>query len=68
MEPVRSDETRLDFRKPVRLTVVSGSLRKDYTVCVHTFTGLPVVWVETEGRREITSKEEYLRASFQAGR
>ena len=62
--PVRIDETRLDFRKPVRLTVVSGSLRKDYTVCVHSFTGLPVVWVETEGRREITSKEEYLRASF----
>ena len=66
--PVRSDETRLDFRKPVRMTVVSGSLRKDYTVNVHSFTGLPVVWVETEGRREITSKEEYLRASFQAGR
>ena len=62
--PVRSDETRLDFRKPVRLTVVSGPLKKDYTVYVHSFTGLPVVWIETEGRREITSREEYLWASF----
>ena len=34
--------------------------------CLHNmaFTGLPVVWVEAEGRREVTSKEEYLRASF----
>ena len=50
--PVRSDSTRLDFRNPVRMTVVSGSLRKDYTVCVHSFMELPVVWVET---RETTS-------------
>ncbi len=63
-QPMRSDETRLDFRKPVRITVINGLFRKDYTVCVHTFTGLPVVWVETEGRREIASKETYLKASF----
>ncbi len=63
-QPMRSDETRLDFSKPVRITVINGLFRKDYTVCVHTFTGLPVVWVETEGRREIALKEKYLKASF----
>ena len=59
-----SDVTRHDFRRPVHLSVKSGTLTKDYTVYVHAFTGLPVLWIETENRTEITSKEEYLNARF----
>ena len=59
-----SGTTSTDFRKPVKLTITSGSLSKDYTVYVHSYTGLPVIWIETEGRQEIISKEEYLKASF----
>lgn len=63
-QPIKSDETRLDFNKPVHLTITGGTLQKDYTVFVHSFTGLPVVWIETKGRQDITSKDEYLKASF----
>lgn len=63
-QQIKSDETRLDFRKPVVMTVNHHSFKKNYTVYFHSFTGLPVLWIETEGRQEITSKDEYLRASF----
>lgn len=59
-----SDVTRYDFRKPVKLTVKAADLRKNYTVYVHAFTGLPVLWIETEGRVDITSKKDYLNAHF----
>jgi hypothetical protein len=59
-----SGTTSTDFRKPVKLTIASGSRFKDYTVYVHSYTGLPIIWIETEGRQEIISKEEYLKASF----
>ncbi len=38
-----SGTTSTDFRKPVKLTITSGSLSKDYTVYVHSYTGLPVI-------------------------
>ena len=53
-----------DFRKPVKITLKTATCSKDYMVYVHSFTGLPVVWIETEGRKDITSKDEYLTASF----
>lgn len=31
---------------------------------VHSFTGLPVLWIETENREDIVSKEDYLNAQF----
>ena len=55
---------KYDFKKPVELTLYNNGLRKSYEVYVFSFTGLPVVWIETEGRDEIISKEEYLKASF----
>ena len=58
-----SDETLLDFSKPTVLTVKGRSGKElKYTVLVHAFTGLPIMWIETEGRTPITSKEEYLQA------
>lgn len=62
--PVNLGSTPHDFKKPVKMTIASSSQSKDYTVYVHSYTGLPVMWIETEGRENITSKEEYLRASF----
>lgn len=59
-----SDMTKLDFSKPVSMVVRSGSLEKAYTVYVHAFTGLPILWIETEDREDITSKDEYLNARF----
>lgn len=62
--PITSGISSFDFRKPVTLTVSSGDIFKDYTVYVHSFTGLPVLWIETEGRADVTSKETYLNASL----
>lgn len=53
-----------DFQRPVKLTVLTDKESKEYTMYVHSFTGLPVMWIETEGRQDITSKDEYLNASF----
>lgn len=54
----------VDFKTPVKIKVLSHQKSKEYTVLVHSFTGLPVVWIETENRKEIVSKEEYVNASF----
>lgn len=59
-----SDTTPYDFKAPVKITVKSGDQTKDYNVYMHAFTGIPVLWINTEGKKDITSKEEYLRASF----
>ncbi len=51
-----------DFSRPVSLVIKSSEQSKEYMVYIHSFTGLPVMWIETEGRTEITSKEYYLPA------
>lgn len=63
-ENIISDKTICDFKKPAILTVKSTELVKEYKVYVHAFTGLPVLWIETEGRANITSKETYINAHF----
>lgn len=60
--PAISDETIIDFKTPVKLIVSNQEKTKEYNVYVHSFTGLPVLWIETEGRAEIISKDEYLNA------
>ena len=62
--PATIGSSKHDFKKPVKMTITNGSKSKDYTIYVHSYTGLPVMWIETEGRQAITSKENYLRASF----
>lgn len=57
-----SSETCHDFSRPVTLTVMAHSLTKHYQVLIHAFTGLPVLWITTENREEISSKENYLNA------
>lgn len=54
----------VDFSKPVKLSVYKGEIHKDYVINVHTFTGLPIVWIETQDRQPIVSKTDYIGASF----
>ena len=64
---LESGVTAVDFTRPVTLTVTSGADRlyqRSYTVVVHAFTGLPVLWIETEDRAPVESKEEYITARF----
>lgn len=57
-----SDVSRMDFSKPRSLRVINKDKETVYRVLVHAFTGLPVMWVETENRAPIVSKDEYLKA------
>lgn len=59
----RSGES-YDFQRPVKLTLKTEESTKDYTMYVHSFTGIPVMWIDTEWRQAITSKDEYLNATF----
>ncbi len=62
---VVSGETVIDFSKPVTMSVIgeNGAV-KEYVAEVMAFTGLPVVYINTEGDAAITSKEEYLNATI----
>lgn len=51
-----------DFSRPISLVIKNDEKSQDYKIFVHSFTGLPVMWIETEERTEITSKEDYLLA------
>lgn len=59
---VTSDVTVIDFSEPVTLQVGEGQDAKTYRVLIHAYTGLPVCWIETEGRQKIESKDQYLKA------
>lgn len=56
--------TTYDFSKPVELRIENKQSINIYKVYVHSFTGLPVVWIETEGRKDVVSRDEYQDASF----
>lgn len=63
-ERIISGETKIDYRKPLAFVVKNGTLSTTYKVYIHSFTGLPVMCIETEGRQDIVSKEDYLKAKF----
>lgn len=52
----------VDFSKPVSLTISNNTESKLYKVYLHSFTGLPVMWIETDDRVPVESKEEYVHA------
>ena len=59
---VMSDETLLDCSRPLELQLVGKKCSKNYLLKVKCFTGLPVVYIDTEDKAAITSKEEYVNA------
>ena len=60
-----SGETLVDFSRSVNLSVEGkNGARKNYIVELMAFTGLPVVYINTEGGASITSKEEYINATI----
>lgn len=60
-----SSGDKVDFYScPRTITVLSNGKSKDYSLCVKFFTGLPIIWIETDNREDIISKEEYLNATF----
>jgi hypothetical protein len=59
---VVSGSTQIDFSQPVTLSVRTSKDTKDYIVYVYSYTGLPVMRIDTEDGQAITSKKDYLNA------
>lgn len=63
-EQVISGETELDCSMPLKLKLVSDNVDKIYKLQVRCFTGLPIVYINTEEKKAIDSKEEYVKGTI----
>lgn len=61
---VDSGVTVCDFSKPAKLTVSNAGQTKSYVIYVQSYTGLPVLWTETNKREDISTTTKYYNASF----
>ena len=59
-----SGKTAIDFTKPRAVAVATSSKNQYYTIYVHSFTGLPMMTITTDGLQEVTSKETYIGATL----
>lgn len=57
-----TQKSMFDFRTPVTLTVHTSDKSNSYRMYVHSYTGLPIMRINTAGDVPITSKEYYLNA------
>ena len=57
-----SGSSKYDFSTPVKLTVKGVDKTVEYMVYVYTYTGLPIMYIDTEGAAPIKSKTVYLNA------
>jgi len=56
-----SGVTSQDFNQVITYVLTSSKgTKKTYEVAVKIFTGIPIVWIETENKQAITSKEDYV--------
>jgi hypothetical protein len=59
-----SGKTEIDFTKPRTVTVATSGKNKYYTIYVHSKTGLPMMYITTDGLQEVTSKDTYIGANL----
>ena len=59
-----SGKTEIDFTRPRKVVVATSDKNKYYTIYVHSFTGIPMLSITTDGLQEVTSKEVYIGADF----
>ncbi|MBO4922866.1 MAG: CotH kinase family protein [Bacteroidales bacterium] len=65
--PEKDINTITDFARSIVYDVIDEETKDvldSYEVNISNFTGLPVMWIETENRTEITSKEDYINATY----
>lgn len=60
----KSGKTMINFTKPVVVSVLTSDKKQEYTMYVHSYTGLPILYIITTDRRDIISKDYYLKAQF----
>ena len=59
-----SGKTEIDFTRPRKVVVATSNKNKYYTIYVHSFTGLPMMYITTDWLQEVTSKDYYIGADF----
>ena len=59
-----SGKTEIDFTRPRTVAVAVSNKIQYYTIFVHSYTGLPLMFITTDGYKEVTSKEIYLPATM----
>lgn len=59
-----SDETVLNCTTPLKLKVTNATKTYTYTLKVKSFTGLPVVYINTENKAPISSKDDYVKGTI----
>lgn len=59
-----SGKTKIDFTRPRTVVVATSRKNQYYTIYVHSFTGLPMLYITTDGLKEVTSKEKYIGAKI----
>jgi hypothetical protein len=55
-----SGKTQIDFIRPRSVVVATSDKNKYYKIYVHSYTGLPVLYLSTNSGQEVTSKDYYL--------
>ena len=59
-----SGKTAIDFTRPRMVAVATSKKNKYYTIYVHSFTGLPMMYITTDGLQNVTSKDYYIGANL----
>ena len=59
-----SGKTQIDFTKPRKVVVATSGKKRYYTIFVHSYTGLPIMTITTDGNKEVTSKDVYIGANL----
>ena len=55
-----SGKTQIDFIRPRSVVVATSDKNKYYKIYVHSYTGLPILYLSTNSGQEVTSKDYYL--------
>ena len=61
-ETAETGTKKYDFKTPLTMKVSGSGKTVKYTILVHSFTGLPVMYIDTQGGKDIESKDYYLKA------
>lgn len=64
---IKEDITQgFDFSSPVEITIENKNGETQiYEILVYAFTGLPIIYIDTENNQNITSKDTYINANIQ---
>ena len=55
-----SGKTQIDFIRPRTVVVATSNKNKYYKMYVHSYTGLPLLYLSTNNGRQVTSKDYYV--------